>query len=131
MVLGPAIRIEVVPPVFFLVLFAGLFAGCGFAGGGFVSLRQFSRRARSDCTEARGQFRGRYRFSPYFRDYQRERIMTFVALRGDRSARNGERLECHPTAQQAVGTGGLTGKGWREGLQAPLGATCRAPGRAQ
>lgn len=54
------------------------------------------------------------------RDYQRERIMTFVAPevvdpRGTGSAWNANQ------AQQAVGSGGLTGKGWGEGLQARLG----------
>lgn len=57
---------------------------------------------------------------PGLRDYQRERIMTFIAPevvdpRGTGSAWNAIQ------AQQAVGTGGFWGKGWGEGLQARLG----------
>jgi rod shape determining protein RodA len=66
--------------------------------------------------------RGAYQTQSWIplRDYQRERIMTFIAPevvdpRGTGSAWNSNQ------AQQAVGTGGLTGKGWQSGLQARLG----------
>lgn len=66
--------------------------------------------------------RGEYQVQSWIplRDYQRERIMTFIAPevvdpRGTGSAWNSNQ------AQQAVGTGGLTGKGWQSGLQARLG----------
>ena len=66
--------------------------------------------------------RGMYQEQSWFplRDYQRERIMTFIAPevvdpRGTGSAWNSNQ------AQQAVGTGGLLGKGWQSGLQARLG----------
>ncbi|NDV61218.1 rod shape-determining protein RodA [Puniceicoccales bacterium CK1056] len=68
--------------------------------------------------EARGAYQ-KQSWVP-LRDYQRERIMTFIAPevvdpRGTGSAWNSNQ------AQQAVGTGGLTGKGWQSGLQARLG----------
>ncbi len=66
--------------------------------------------------------RGQYQESSWIplRDYQRERIMTFIAPdvvdpRGTGSAWNSNQ------AQQAVGTGGLLGKGYQQGLQARLG----------
>jgi rod shape determining protein RodA len=66
--------------------------------------------------------RGMYQETSWlpFRDYQRERIMTFIAPevvdpRGTGSAWNSNQ------AQQAVGTGGMFGKGWQSGLQARLG----------
>ncbi|MEX0322531.1 MAG: rod shape-determining protein RodA [Puniceicoccaceae bacterium] len=68
--------------------------------------------------EARGQFQ-ETSWIP-LRDYQRERIMTFIAPevvdpRGTGSAWNSNQ------AQQAVGTGGFWGKGWQSGTQARLG----------
>ena len=68
--------------------------------------------------EARGDYQ-KQSWIP-LRDYQRERIMTFIAPevvdpRGTGSAWNSNQ------AQQAVGTGGLAGKGWQSGLQARLG----------
>ncbi len=66
--------------------------------------------------------RGQYQVESWIplRDYQRERIMTFIAPdvvdpRGTGSAWNSNQ------AQQAVGTGGLFGKGFQQGLQARLG----------
>jgi len=66
--------------------------------------------------------RGQYQVQSWIplRDYQRERIMTFIAPdvvdpRGTGSAWNSNQ------AQQAVGTGGLLGKGFQQGLQARLG----------
>ena len=68
--------------------------------------------------DARGQYQ-ELSWIP-LRDYQRERIMTFIAPdvvdpRGTGSAWNSNQ------AQQAVGTGGLLGKGYQQGLQARLG----------
>ncbi len=66
--------------------------------------------------------RGQYQVTSWIplRDYQRERIMTFIAPevvdpRGTGSAWNSNQ------AQQAVGTGGFWGKGWQSGTQARLG----------
>jgi len=66
--------------------------------------------------------RGKYQVESWvpLRDYQRERIMTFIAPdvvdpRGTGSAWNSNQ------AQQAVGTGGFLGKGFQSGLQARLG----------
>jgi len=73
------------------------------------------------------QARGDYQEQSWIplHDYQRERIMTFVAPevvdpRGTGSAWNSNQ------AQQAVGTGGLAGKGWQSGLQARLGYLTRS-----
>jgi rod shape determining protein RodA len=104
---------------FFLVLFAGVFAGVALLAVDLYRYANFLDERGLTALEARGQFQ-EVSFLPYFRDYQRERIMTFVAPevidpRGTGSAWNAIQ------AQQAVGTGGLTGKGWREGLQARLG----------
>ncbi|MGC9450141.1 MAG: FtsW/RodA/SpoVE family cell cycle protein [Oceanipulchritudo sp.] len=79
---------------------------------------QFLKENNLTAMEARGAYQEQS-WIP-LRDYQRERIMTFIAPevvdpRGTRSAWNSVQ------AQQAVGTGGLTGKGWQSGLQARLG----------
>jgi len=78
----------------------------------------FLKETDLSAIEARGQFEEQSWFP--LRDYQRERIMTFIAPevvdpRGTGSAWNSVQ------AQQAVGTGGLLGKGWLSGLQARLG----------
>jgi rod shape determining protein RodA len=78
----------------------------------------FLEENNMNAMEARGAYQ-KQSWIP-LRDYQRERIMTFIAPevvdpRGTGSAWNSNQ------AQQAVGTGGLTGKGWQSGLQARLG----------
>ena len=79
---------------------------------------QFLEENSLTAMEARGAYQ-EHSWVP-LRDYQRERIMTFIAPevvdpRGTGSAWNSNQ------AQQAVGTGGLLGKGWQSGLQARLG----------
>jgi rod shape determining protein RodA len=99
--------------VFGLVLCLGVLIG--------VDLYRYSAFLEANdltALEARGDYQGQS-WLP-LRDYQRERIMTFIAPevvdpRGTGSAWNSNQ------AQQAVGTGGLTGKGWQAGLQARLG----------
>ncbi len=83
-----------------------------------VSYSKFLKENDLSAMEARGLYEEHSWFP--LRDYQRERIMTFVAPevvdpRGTGSAWNSVQ------AQQAVGTGGLFGKGWLRGLQARLG----------
>ena len=70
--------------------------------------------------EARGQFQ-EVSFLPYFRRLSAGAHHDLCRSRGDRSARNGERLECHPKPSRRWARARLTGKGWREGLQARLG----------
>jgi len=86
-----------------------------------VDLVRYSKFLETEGLSAL-EARGAYQKSSWvpLRDYQRERIMTFIAPevvdpRGTGSAWNSNQ------AQQAVGTGGLTGKGWQSGLQARLG----------
>jgi rod shape determining protein RodA len=78
----------------------------------------FLKEHNLTALEARGDYQ-ELSWLP-LRDYQRERIMTFIAPevvdpRGTGSAWNANQ------AQQAVGTGGFSGKGWQSGLQARLG----------
>lgn len=93
---------------------------------GLVSILAVDLFRYSTFLEAEGlsalEARGAYQETSWLplRDYQRERVMTFIAPdvvdpRGTGSAWNSNQ------AQQAVGTGGLTGKGWQSGLQARLG----------
>ncbi|HKJ89642.1 MAG TPA: FtsW/RodA/SpoVE family cell cycle protein [Oceanipulchritudo sp.] len=99
--------------VFALVMCMGVLIGFDlFRYSGYLKANDLS------AMEARGAYQ-KESWLP-LRDYQRERIMTFIAPevvdpRGTGSAWNSNQ------AQQAVGTGGLTGKGWLSGLQARLG----------
>ncbi len=86
-----------------------------------LDLHGYSRFLKDNNLTAH-EARGAYQVRSWLplRDYQRERIMTFIAPevvdpRGTGAAWNANQ------AQQAVGTGGLTGKGWQAGLQARLG----------
>jgi len=86
-----------------------------------LDLYGYSRFLKDNSLTAH-EARGAYQAQSWLplRDYQRERIMTFIAPevvdpRGTGAAWNANQ------AQQAVGTGGLAGKGWQAGLQARLG----------
>lgn len=99
--------------VFVLVLCFGTFLS--------IDLYRYSEFLKANDLTAL-EARGAYQEQSWIplRDYQRERIMTFIAPevvdpRGTGSAWNSNQ------AQQAVGTGGLFGKGWQSGLQARLG----------
>ncbi|MEX0332216.1 MAG: FtsW/RodA/SpoVE family cell cycle protein [Puniceicoccaceae bacterium] len=99
--------------VFGLVLLLGAVLGMDL-----IRYSNFLEENNLTALQARGQFQEQSWIPLH--DYQRERIMTFVAPevvdpRGTGSAWNSNQ------AQQAVGTGGLTGKGWQSGLQARLG----------
>ncbi len=103
---------------FFLAVFGLVLLLVGILGVDLVRYSQFLQEEDLTALEARGQFQDKS-FLP-LRDYQRERIMTFLAPevvdpRGTGSAWNSNQ------ARQAVGTGGFAGKGWQEGLQARLG----------
>lgn len=121
----------IIPPMMLTLLyisklsqrfFAGVFVlflvGTSIVGYDLFQYAQFLNNQNLTAHEARGQFQQQ---SPLpLRDYQRERIMTFVAPevvdpRGTGSAWNSNQ------AQQAVGTGGFAGKGFSQGLQARLG----------
>lgn len=103
---------------FFASVFAAVLLAVGILSADLVRYSQFLETEGLSAMEARGE----YEESSWLpmRDYQRERIMTFIAPevvdpRGTGSAWNSNQ------AQQAVGTGGLFGKGWQQGLQARLG----------
>jgi rod shape determining protein RodA len=57
-------------------------------------------------------------FLPYLRDYQRNRVLSFIAP--DKIDPMGIGWNQHQSLI-SVGSGGLTGKGWTEGTQAKLG----------
>jgi len=104
---------------FFVVVFGLVVLLAAIVGADLFRYAQFLETEQLTAHEARGQFEERS-FMPLLKDYQRERIMTFVAPEvvdpgGTGAAWNAKQ------AQQAVGTGGLTGKGWTQGLQAMLG----------
>lgn len=103
---------------FFLAVFVLVFALGGILGADLFKYGQFLNESGKSAVEVRGEYQ-ELSWLP-LRDYQRERIMTFIAPevvdpRGTGSAWNANQ------AQQAVGTGGLFGKGWQSGLQARLG----------
>lgn len=103
---------------FFVGVLAVVILGTSVIGFDLFRYSQFLTNEQLTALEARGKYQ-ETSIIP-LRDYQRERIMTFVAPevvdpRGTGSAWNSVQ------AQQAVGTGGLTGKGWGNGLQARLG----------
>lgn len=80
--------------------------------------KEYLIRTGLTAYEARGQYETQSAFP--MRDYQRERLLQFVAPEvvdphGTGAAWNSNQ------AQLAVSTGGLVGKGWRQGLQAQLG----------
>jgi rod shape determining protein RodA len=103
---------------FFTGVFVLTLIGGGVLGFDLWRYSAFLGEHQMSAMEARGKYQ-ETSWMP-LRDYQRERIMTFVAPevvdpRGTGSAWNAVQ------AQQAVGTGGLLGKGWLNGLQARLG----------
>jgi rod shape determining protein RodA len=103
---------------FFLAVFAIVVCLVGILSFDLVRYANFLKAEEMTALEARGAYQEQSLIP--LRDYQRERIMTFIAPevvdpRGTGSAWNSNQ------AQQAVGTGGLTGKGWLSGLQARLG----------
>ena len=103
---------------FFLAVFGLMLCLGAILGVDLYRYSQFLAVNGMNALEARGQYQ-EMSLVP-LRDYQRERIMTFIAPevvdpRGTGSAWNSVQ------AQQAVGTGGLFGKGWQSGMQARLG----------
>jgi len=103
---------------FFLIVFGLAAFAVGMVAVDMTRYTAFLEATDQTALEARGE----YEETSFFplKDYQRERIMSFVAPqvvdpRGTGSAWNANQ------AQLAVGTGGLTGKGWTNSLQALLG----------
>jgi len=70
-----------------------------------------------DYTRDRGAYEA-HSFLPYLQDYQRERVLSFIAP--DKIDPTGIGWNQHQSLI-SVGSGGLTGKGWTEGTQAKLG----------
>lgn len=122
----------IIPPVVLALLYVSrlserfFIAVFGFAvvAGGILALDLYHYAAylkENNLTahEAMGQYQEVSAF-PLLRDYQRNRIMGFVAPQvvdptGTEVAWNAIQ------SQQAVGTGGFSGKGWMQGTQAQLG----------
>lgn len=103
---------------FFLAVFGVSTLCVAILGVDLFRYSQFLKEHNVAAIQVRGQFQDQSVLP--LRDYQRERIMTFIAPevvdpRGTGSAWNAIQ------AQQAVGLGGLHGQGWRQGLQARLG----------
>jgi rod shape determining protein RodA len=103
---------------FFIAVFGLVLVAVSILTVDLVGYSRFLEAEGLSSLDARGQYEGQSLLP--IRDYQQERIMTFIAPevvdpRGTGSAWNANQ------AQQAVGTGGLTGKGWQSGLQARLG----------
>ena len=103
---------------FFLAVFGLVLCFGALLSFDLYGYSKYLKEADMTALEARGAYQVQS-WVP-LRDYQRERIMTFLAPevvdpRGTGSAWNANQ------AQQAVGTGGLLGKGWQSGLQARLG----------
>lgn len=122
----------IIPPVVFALLYVSRLSerfflavfGLAVVSTGILSLdlyrySQFLETNDLSAYEARGEYQ-KVSLLPVLHDYQRERIMGFVAPQvvdptGTKVAWNAIQ------SQQAVGSGGLTGKGWTEGTQAQLG----------
>lgn len=103
---------------FFVAVFAAVLCSAAVVGWDLYRYSEFLAKEELTAMQARGLY-AETSWLP-MRDYQRERILTFVAPevvdpRGTGPAWNANQ------AKQAVGTGGLFGKGWQGGLQARLG----------
>jgi len=104
---------------FFIVVFAFFLIAVGWVSLDMYRYADFMETRGITAIEARGQYQGESVF-PFLRDYQRERIMGFVAPTivdptGTEVAWNAIQ------SQRAVGTGGVFGKGYLNGTQAQLG----------
>jgi len=104
---------------FFFAVFGLAIVTTGILSLDLYGYSLFLKEHSLSALEARGEYQ-KESFLPMLHDYQRERIMGFVAPHvvdptGTEVAWNAIQ------SQQAVGTGGLTGKGWTEGTQAQLG----------
>lgn len=102
---------------FFVLVFGVFLVAISLLSVDLVRYTRFLDENGMTALEARGQYE---KTSVLLRDYQRERILSFLAPdvvdpSGTGSAWNSNQ------ARQAVGTGGLAGKGWKNGLQARLG----------
>jgi rod shape determining protein RodA len=103
---------------FFFAVFGVAIISVGILTVDLVRYAEFLKENDLTAQEARNLYQ-ETSLMP-MRDYQRERIMGFVAPQvvdptGTEVAWNAIQ------SQQAVGTGGFTGKGWTQGTQAQLG----------
>ncbi len=104
---------------FFFAVFGIVIVATGVLSLDLYRYSAFLETHSLSAMEARGQYQ-QESFIPFFHDYQRERIMGFIAPQvvdptGTEVAWNAIQ------SQQAVGTGGLLGKGVKQGTQAQLG----------
>ncbi len=105
-------------PRFFIVVTALFVGALGVVGADMYRYHQFLKENDYDALKVRGQYE-KTSWLPLY-DYQRERIMSFVAPeavdpRGIGASWN------YRQSKQAVGTGGPYGKGYTQGDQAQLG----------
>lgn len=104
---------------FFLAVFGLAIVFMGVLSLDLYRYTAFLEKNDLSAYDARGEYQD-VSILPMLHDYQRERIMGFVAPQvidptGTEVAWN------LIQSRQAVGSGGLTGKGWTEGTQAQLG----------
>lgn len=104
---------------FFFAVFGLALLFSGVLAVDLVRYAEFLKENHLTAQEALGKYQ-KVSFLPMLHDYQRNRIMGFVAPQvvdpsGTEVAWNAIQ------SQQAVGTGGFTGKGWTQGTQAQLG----------
>lgn len=103
---------------FFIAVFACFLLGIGIVGADLYRYSAFLREHNLHAWENRGIYE---QHSPLpLKDYQRNRILAFVSPETVDPSGTGVSWNLRQSLQ-AVGTGGLTGKGWTEGTQAKLG----------
>lgn len=103
---------------FFIAVFAVFVGALGILGVDIFRYHQFLASENLSAHEAHG----RYEATSWLpiRDYQRTRILTFIAPETVDPRGIGASWNVRQSLQ-AVGTGGLWGKGWAQGTQAQLG----------
>jgi rod shape determining protein RodA len=113
----------VLPPMVFSMLYvsrlsARFYAGALAAFVLVVSVVAWDTLRYGDFIQVRGNAPGSYRSWVPLHDYQRNRILTFIAPdKVDPMGIGWNQRE----SLISVGSGGLTGKGWTQGTQAQLG----------
>lgn len=103
---------------FFIAVFACFLLGIGILGADLYRYSNYLSENNLHAWENRGAYE---KHSPLpLKDYQRNRILAFVAPETVDPSGTGASWNLRQSLQ-AVGTGGITGKGWTEGTQARLG----------
>lgn len=103
---------------FFMVLMGGFFLLLAVVGVDLSRYYAYYQENDLDFYQNRGAYEAQS-WVP-LKDYQRIRLMTFIAPEAIDPRGIGDSWNMRQSLQ-AVGTGGMTGKGWTEGTQAQLG----------